>query len=215
MPGTEDPSPTSSGPLLQLIAAGVQLWIRSQCDGAETLDLQLHGSALQLLRGEVQGLSLLARRVVYQDLHIEQVQLHCGALRIRVGQLLRGHAFQLEHPLQLRGQVAFTAPGLSVSLARPRWQGLADSLGEQLLGLTPLKELRIVGDGLIVVAQAAGESRLMELETRPEAIEGNLGLRSTDGDLRLLLPMDDSIRLTAANLEGGMLQLHGEAQVTP
>lgn len=210
-----DPVANGGGPLLQLIAAGLQLWIRNQCEAVESLDLQLHGTALQLLRGQLQGLTLMARRVVYQDLQIEQVQLSSGALQVRVGKLLRGQSFQLDHPLQVQGQVAFTADGLTGSLVRPRWQGLADTLGEQLLGLTPLKKLRIVGDALIFAAQAAGESRLMELETRPRAVDGSLGFLSLDGDLRLRLPMDGAIRITTATLDAGMLQLQGEARVTP
>jgi hypothetical protein len=214
MTGSE-PVANDGGPLLKLIAAALQLWIRSQCEAAESLDLRLQGTALQLLSGQVMGLTLMARRVVYQDLQIEQVQLTSGALRVKVGALLRGQPFQLEHPFRVRGQVAFTAAGLTGSLVRPRWQGLADTLGEEVLGLTPLQELRIVGDGLIFAAQAAGESRLMELETRPQAIDGSLGFLSTDGDLMVRLPMDGSIHITTANLEGGMLQLQGEAVVTP
>jgi hypothetical protein len=211
----QDPAASCGGPLLQLIAAGLQLWIRSQCEVVESLDLQLHGTALQLLGGHVQGLTLMARRVVYQDLHLEQVQLSSGALKVRVGKLLRGQSFQLDHPLQVQGKVAFTADGLTGSLMRPRWQGLADTLGEHLLGLTPLKELRIVGDALIFAAQAAGESRLMELETSPRAIDGSLGFLSLDGELRLRLPIDGAISITMATLEAGMLQLQGEARVTP
>ncbi|WP_259731186.1 MULTISPECIES: LmeA family phospholipid-binding protein [Synechococcales] len=218
MAGTE-PADTSihqgSGPLLQLIAAGLQVWIRSQCEAVESLELQLHGTAIQLLRGRLEGITLMARRVVYQELQIELVQLRSDPLQLRLGQVLKGEPIRLDHPFLVRGQVAFTAAGLSGSLVRPRWQLLADFLGEQLLGLSPLKGLRIVRDTLVFTAQAAGESRLMELETRPEAIAGSLGILSLDGDLRLRLPMDPNIRLETANLEGGMLQLHGEAQVTP
>ena len=52
---------TSSGPLLQLLSNGLQLWIRSQCDDVGELKLTLQGSALQLLRGKQAGVSLTTR----------------------------------------------------------------------------------------------------------------------------------------------------------
>ena len=58
----------SSGPLLQLLSNGLQIWIRGQCDEVGELKLNLQGSALQLLRGKLVGVSLTARKVSFQKL---------------------------------------------------------------------------------------------------------------------------------------------------
>jgi hypothetical protein len=188
---TSSESQAPGGPVLQLLAAGLQFWIRSQCEAVESLELQLHGSALQLLRGQLEGVTLMARRVV------------------------RAQSLTLDHPFGIRGRVAFTATGLTHSLSKPRWRELSDLLGEQLLGLGPLVELRIARDTLILAARAMGENRLMELETRPVAVDGRVEIHAVEGELRASLPMDPNIRITTANLEGGMLQLQGEARVQP
>jgi hypothetical protein len=65
MPGM---NANSSGPLLQLLSNGLQIWIRAQCDEVGELKLNLQGSALQLLRGKLEGVSLTARKVRFQDL---------------------------------------------------------------------------------------------------------------------------------------------------
>ncbi|QPN58049.1 DUF2993 domain-containing protein [Synechococcus sp. CBW1107] len=201
--------------MLQLLASGLQLWIRSQCEAVENLEIQLHGSALNLLRGRLDGVSLLARRVVYQGLEIERVQLRSDPLRIQVGGVLRGQPVLLEHAFLIRGSVAFTADGLSSSLNRPRWRELSDQLGDQLLGLGPLRQLRISRGILIVAAEARGEPRLMELETLPEADQGSVVIRDLNGMLRGRLPMDPNIRIERATLEADMLQLEGQARVSP
>jgi hypothetical protein len=181
----------------------------------ESLDLQLHGSAWQLLRGQLDGVTLLARRVVYQDLRIEQVDLRSEPLRLRLGGLLRGQPLQLDHPFRIRGQLAFTDEGLTHSLTRPRWQEFADQLAGELLGLVPLERLRIDRNTLVFSARALGEVRPVELETRPRAVDGTLEIEALNADLRFRVPMDSSIHLETACLEAGMLQLHGEALVTP
>ena len=48
-------SSPSSGPVLQLLASGLQRWIRSQCDSVEDLNLSLQGSAFALLKGRLKG----------------------------------------------------------------------------------------------------------------------------------------------------------------
>ncbi|CAK6699446.1 DUF2993 domain-containing protein [Synechococcus sp. CCY9201] len=209
------PTEKESGPVMQLIATGLQLWIRQQCESIESLDLQLEGSALQLLRGRLSGVRLMARRVRYQDLEIELVELRADPIRVAVGNVLKGQSVQLEDPFGIRGQVAFTAEGLSRSLSRPQWRSLGDWLGEQLLGLVPLVRLRIQQDRLVLAAQAVGQSGLLELETDLQAVGGTVEIRAVDSGIRARLPMDPNITIERANLEGGMVQLHGRAQVSP
>ena len=208
-----EPSPdsTASGnsPVLNLLASGLQAWIRQQCEAVESLELQLHGSALGLLRGRLEGVSLVARRVIYSSLEIEMVELRSSAIQVQLGNLLKGQALQLHQAFQIEGYVAFTAAGLCRSLCMPQWRGLGDQLAETLLGLTPLQEVRIERDRLILQAQG------MSCDTLPEAVEGHLELRRAEGEQRVALPGDPNIQISEANLEGRLLQLHGTARVLP
>jgi hypothetical protein len=213
--GDTESGAAGSGPVMQLLAGGLQFWIRQQCQAIESLEIQLEGSALQLLRGRLRGVRLMARRVRYQDLELELVELHADPIQVAIGQLLRGQSLHLEHPFQVRGQVAFTADGLSRSLCRSQWRSLGDWLGEQLLGLVPLVRLRIQQDRLVLAAQGVGQPGLIELETDLRAVEGTVEIRAVDRGLTARLPMDPNITIERANLEGGMVQLHGSARVSP
>ena len=199
---------------MQLVASGLQLWVRQQCDAIESLEIQLEGSALGLLRGKLAGVSLMARRVSYQQLELELVQLTSSPIEVNIGKLLKGQPLQLQHPFTIRGQVGFTAEGLNQSISRPQWRGLADHLGEMLLGISPVVELRISQDKLIFAAKAAGEVGLVELETHLDATDGAVVIHAIQGKLQVELPMDPGITIERANLEGGMVQLYGTAKVS-
>ena len=204
-----DTTPQPAGPVMQLLASGLQYWIRQQCEAVESLELQLHGSALALLRGRLEGVTLVARRVVFSSLDIEMVELRSAAIQVQVGKLLKGQALQLEHPFEIRGYAAFTGPGLSRSLSTPHWRGLGDQLADGLLGLAPLQELRIERDRLLLWAQGR------RCETLPRAVDGRLELVNVDSDLSVALPADPNIRIEHTSLEGGLLQLQGQARVSP
>ena len=205
-----DDAPTQrSSPVLQLLASGLQFWIRQQCQAVESLELQLHGSSLGLLRGRLDGVSLVARGVVFSSLEIERVELRSDAIEVQVGNLLRGKAVQLEHPFNIEGTVAFSAGGLGRSLCTPHWRPLGDQLVDGLLGLTPLKSVSIERDRLVLQAQ---EHRC---GTIPRAVDGHLELCGEDGKPCVALPADPNITIEEANLEGGLLQLQGRARVSP
>ena len=205
----DDPSSSSQGPVMQLLANGLQFWVRQQCQAVESLELQLHGSAWGLLRGRLEGVTLTARRAVYSSLELEMVELRSEAISVQMGNLLKGQPLQLDHPFQIRGFVAFSGAGLSRALCTPQWRGLADQLADGLLGLSPRQDVRIERDRLVLSAQGRA------CDTLPKAADGALQLQAVEGALSVALPADPNIRIETANLEGGLLQLHGSARVSP
>ena len=205
----DDAPSQRSSPVLQLLASGLQFWIRQQCEAVENLELQLHGSSLGLLRGRLDGVSLVARRVVFSSLEIERVELRSDAIEVQVGNLLRGRAVQLDQPFAIAGTVVFSAAGLGRSLCTPHWRPLGDQLVDGLLGLTPLQSVTIERDRLVLQAQ---EHRC---ETIPRAVDGHLELCDEEGSPCVALPADPNITIEEANLTGGLLQLQGRARVSP
>ena len=202
-------------PVLQLLAAGLQVWVRQQCESVESLEIQLQGSALQLLRGRLEGVRLLARGVSYRNLRLELVELSSTGLQVQMGNLWRGQPVQLQQTFRISGLVSFTPEGLSQSLAQPQWRPLADQLAEDLLGIAPLVRLRIRGDRLVFTAQAVGEPRPVELETTLQASEGSVLVTAAEGAVSSLLPMDPAVVVERAVLEAGMVVLEGNATVRP
>lgn len=198
-----------SGPLLQLLASGLQFWIRQQCQAVDRLELQLHGSGLALLRGRLEGVSLVASGVVFSALELTQVELRSEPIRVTTAGLLKGQPLQLEHPFQIRGAVSLSAAGLERSLQGEHWRGLSDQLLEGLLGCTPLQGLRIEAERLVF--EAGGR----HCAAVPEAVEGRLELVVPEQDRRVSLPADPNIAIESARLQGDRLELRGIARVTP
>ena len=114
----------AGGPVMALLARGLELWLRQQCEAIERLEIRLEGSGLRLLRGRLDGVRLRARRVVYQAMEIEEVELRCDGIQVRMGSLVRNQAVKLESPFRIQGQVSFSGDGLSRSLSTPAWRGL-------------------------------------------------------------------------------------------
>ena len=204
-----------SGPVLGLIARGLELWLRQQCEAIERLEIRLEGSAARLVSGCLDGVVLEARRVIYRNLRIDRVELRSDPIQVRVGALLRGQSLRLDHPFAVRGLVRFNGEDLGRSLATPAWRGLGDGLAEDLLGVTPLGALRIQSDRLILVASGAGTQLPLEVSTEVLAEGGTLVLRSLAGGAEARLPMDPAIRIERAELAAGLLELQGEARVSP
>lgn len=210
---TTDKAPTS--PMLKLLASGLQLWVRQRCQRVESLEVNLQGSALALLRGRIEAVQLLARRSVYQHLPIEQVDVLSEAISVQIGNLLKGQPVQLEHPFAIRGQLSFSAEGLTTLFSHPHWRGLTEQLQDQVLGQLPLAQVRIDGRQLIFDLRAAAAHDRVELPLLPRAADGTIELCSAAGEPLFRFAMDPAITIERVWIEAGMVQLQGRARVSP
>lgn len=208
-------SPGGSGPVMQLLSGGLQRWVRGRCQAVDTLKIKLHGSAFRLLRGRLEGVTVFARRVVYDGVEIEHVSLRSGAIRVLMGNVLSGQPIQLDGRFEIRGTLSFKPEALTRTLASIRWRGLGDSLAEQVLGVVPFQKLEIRNDALVVLAEGVPSGTAVVMETVVAAAGGTLELRSRDGQLRVPLPMDPNITIERAFVSGGMLLIEGVATVSP
>jgi hypothetical protein len=208
------PATTEQQPVLRLLSRALKLWLRQQCEAAQNLDIHLQGSTRELLRGRLAGVRVQASGVSYRQLELALVDLQVGELQLQLGRLWRGQPLQLPAQIPITGLVSFTPEALSRALHQPQWQTLADSLAEQLLGVTPLVGLQIRDQRLVFQAQGLGHNQPLELGTTISAEAGSLRIQAAAGDLATLLPMDPSITVQRAAIEAGMLVLEGSATVT-
>ena len=205
----------SSGPLLQLLSNGLQLWIRGQCDEVGELKLNLQGSALQLLRGKLEGVSLTARKVSFQKLPLLRAELKTGALQAHLTPSQPGQPIQFSHPFKIDGEVVFNGTDLNLALASERWRWLGDLLSEQLMGLTPLRSLSIDDDLLELQAAVIATQDPIRARFSLQAAEGSIQITHLDTGKSLVLPMDPGIHIEKADLKAGQLILQGKATVSP
>ena len=214
------PGPGESGgggPVLRLLARGLELWLRQQCEAIEELRIELEGSAAQLVRGRLDGVRLQAGGVEFQRLRFERVELRSSPMQVRMGVLLRSQKFRLDHPFEITGTVVFSAAGLSGSLTAPPWSDLGDALAQELLGQRPLAGLRLEGDRLILCGGVA--EKALERGSQLLIEDGGLVLQAVeDGPAgaasRARLPRDPNIQFEQAQVAGDLLELHGRARVS-
>lgn len=206
---------SSAGPFLTLLSKGLELWLRRQCQEVEELELQLEGAMGQLLQGHLQGVRLRARRVVFQNLRLEQVTLASDPIHIRRPGLLRNQPLQLDAPFLVRGSVVFSGEGLSRSLTGPGMEELAALLCQGLLGGGRLQGLQLIDRRLILQAlpSPGGEPEVCEAHIVLTA--AGLQICPLEGGDPFPVPLDEAITLERAEVHAGRLELAGVALVQP
>jgi hypothetical protein len=177
------------GLISKVLAPAIQLWLRSQVEQVETLQVNITAGDRQILSGTIPQVHLLAQRAVYQGLHLSHVDLLGQNIRVNLGQVLRGKALELLEPIAVTGQIDLLADDLNASLTAPL---LADAIRLFLQDLLRSSD---------VLEQDPNESLNLEnLQIRliPDALRLRADLRSRSGKTTEIA-LQSGLQLAAPN----------------
>jgi len=133
------PVPRQSHIISTILAPALKLWLRSQVEHVEDLEVLIEGGDRQLLQGIVPRLTLSARDVVYQGLAMSRVRLVGRGIQVNFRQILRGKPLQLSRTIPVQGEAVLTEDNLNDSLQTPMLTTLLSDVLVHLLraGVAP------------------------------------------------------------------------------
>jgi len=115
--------------LTTILTPALKVWLNSQLETVQGLQLKLTSSDQQLLRGIIPQILLESDFAIYQGLQFDQISLTAEQICVNVTSLFKGQPLQLRNPIPLSGKIRITKSHLNNSLASPLLQsGVKDLL---------------------------------------------------------------------------------------
>jgi hypothetical protein len=176
-------SEAPAGVVSKVLSSAVRVWLRSQVESVEDLQFQIGGSNRQILTGHIPKVAIAARQAVYQGLHLSQVDVVGEAIRINLGQVLKGKPLQLLDIVPIQGDIELTQADLNASLSSPLLRGgITDFFRawRATWNQTPAAEL---AEGL----QEPLELRKASVVILPEGVTLNLDWQSAGAPISMVL----------------------------
>lgn len=224
----------ASGWVSGVLAPAVSLWLRSQLDHVDNLQLQITSKNQQLLRGRIPQVTLKADQAVYQGIHLSHGEMTAEKIQINVGEMLKGKPFRLLEPVPVIGSVRLTETDLQASLGSELLtQGLGEAIAQMIppsiglqLGAIIWKTASFKPNGIQLQGQMADHQGQTEiilqsgLELATPQILRLAPLQFTLGATPYALPPFDlnlgpEIQLTTLDITPTALQLHGRLTIIP
>lgn len=136
------PSTASQSHLLsRIIAPALKLWLRSQVEQVQDLQVKVSGGDRQILAGYIPQVIISAENAVYQGLRLSRIDLVGENIRINLSQVLRGQPLRLLDPVPVAAELVLQATDLNASLQAPLLMNGLHEFLTSLLSTAGLLEL--------------------------------------------------------------------------
>jgi hypothetical protein len=107
----------------------IKLWLRSQVEAVQDLDIKILGANRQILQGQVPQAEVSGQGIVYQGLSLSSINLVAAGINLNIPQILKGHPLKLLDPIKVHLDLTLEPQDLQQCLGSSL---VTDALGEQL-----------------------------------------------------------------------------------
>ncbi|MEO1800354.1 MAG: DUF2993 domain-containing protein, partial [Cyanobacteria bacterium J06629_2] len=160
----------------KLLSGAVKLYLRSQVERVENLQVKIGGKSKQILQGYIPEVWLSCDRAIYQGLHLNQIQLNGTNIAVNLPEVIKKQPLKLIEPIFIDIALKLNTVDLQASLASDLLRsGLAD-LWRMILAAQDSTELdretiawqkiAIVNESLVLLGRyqdASGETKKLTL----------------------------------------------------
>ncbi len=113
----------------RILSTAVKFYLRSQVSQVKDLQVKIVGKNRQILKGYIPQVLLSCDRVVYQGLHLNQVEVKGANIGFNLPEVLKKQPFRLLKPIVVDVKLSLNSGDLQASLTSPLLQsGLTDLL---------------------------------------------------------------------------------------
>ncbi len=113
-------TPTTSRQLVsKVLSQAAKLWLRSQVEQVDALDIKITANNRDCLTGHISEVTVQASRAVYRGLHLSQILLCGSGIHINIGQVLKGKPLQLLKRFPIECQISMLTDDLNTSCQSP------------------------------------------------------------------------------------------------
>jgi len=97
----------------------IKLWLRSQVEHIDTLEIEIAGKSRQILSGDIPKANVIGAGARYQGLAVTNIDLCAEAIHLNITQILKGDALRLLDPIRVTIDVELSPEDLQSCLKSP------------------------------------------------------------------------------------------------
>jgi LmeA-like phospholipid-binding len=124
----------------------IKLWLRSQVEAVENLEVKIQGANRQILQGQVPQAEVCGQGIVYQGLSLSNIDLVASGINLNIPQILKGQPLKLLEPIKVQLNLILEPPDLDRCLSSSL---VTEALGYELPKRSSDSEIKSLLENLL------------------------------------------------------------------
>ncbi len=200
------------GILAKFLEQCIKILLIKECKKISNIKIDIISSSTQIIKGEIQKISIFAKDINYKDLLFDKFNLEANHLKIKIN--LSNKELYLKNNPKINFKISFSQDSLRTILLSKSWGWIGNLISKEMLNHERIEDIRINNGQLFINSHKKNINinQLEQLNIRTE--KGKVYIRNQNKNKILQIPIEDKIYIENVNIENNLIDIFGNSSIS-
>ena len=200
------------GILNKLLEKAIKVLLQKECNNIEKLTIDIIGSSIQIIKGEIQKIHIKAEKINYKDLLFDKIVLVANKVKIILK--ISNKEVKLKNNLELNFEISLSETSLNKTLLSQNWIWIGNSITREILNKGKLEDIKINNNQILIKASEEENTIVEEARVDINLENGKIYLRNKDTNKSSKIPIEDKIYIKNINITNNLINIFAKSTVS-
>ena len=200
------------GILAKLLEKGIEILLKKECKTIGKTDINIVASSLQIMKGEIQKIHIIAEELNYKSLFFDAVELEANDVNL----IFKIYNLDLKfnENLIIKFKLSLSEKSLKKVLLSKDWEWIGDMISKEIYTHGELKDLKIENDKLFLKVSKENKNIIKEKIFEIIVRQGNLYLENKDLNKSIKMPIEDKVVIREVNIKNNLINFYANSSIS-
>ena len=196
------------GILAKLLEQCIRVLLIKECKNIRHLKINLIATSIQIIKGEIQKINIIANDINYKYLLCDEVDLEATQISINFDIINKELKFKNNPTIKFK--ISFSETSLKKILLSNNWEWIGNMISKEILKNERLKDLKIRNDQLFL--KAFDSDILENINIKIE--NGKVYLFNKNYNKIIQIPLEDKVYINHIKIENNLVNVFANSSIS-
>ena len=191
------------GILAKLLEEGLRILLVKECKKIGNLKIDIIASSIQIIKGELQKVNIIANDINYKDLLFDEVELEAN--RIKINFKLTNKELKFKNDPIIEFKISLSESSLKKILLSNSWSWIGNAITKEILNQEHFKDIKIKNNLITIKASKDKKTINEEKEFEIKAVNGKIYLENKNYNESINIPIEDKVYIENVSIQNNII----------
>ena len=200
------------GFLTKLLEQGIRVLIIKECKKIRNIKIEIISSSTQIIKGEIEKITIIAEDINYKDLLFEEFRLEANQLKLNFKLTNKELSF-INNP-KIKFNISLSQNSLRTVLLSDNWNWIGNMISKELLNHEKLEDIEIRNSQLLMRASNKNININQGEQINIKTLNGKIYLQDKLHNKTIKIPIEDKIYIENLKIENNLINIVANSTVS-
>ena len=200
------------GILAKLLEKGIQLLIKKECKKIGKININIIASSIQIIKGIIQKIYIIAKDINYKDLLFDQIELEANDIELIYK--IYNKELKFKNNFIIKFKITLSENSLKTILLSNNWDWIGDMISKEILNHAKLEDIEIKNDQILITTSKDIQTKNEVENVYIKAENGKIFLENKTYNKSIKIPIEDKVFIKNVNIRNNLINIFANSSIS-